>query len=84
MAAFEEIILYQGQIQEFSIGVQTLFKKKSGGTWAPTHSQVPCLCKNKGLFTNTCKEGPDAKRGALKIFDPCKGGPEKKLPQIFH
>ena len=21
--------------------------------------------------------GPDAKRGALKIFDPCKGGPEK-------
>ena len=31
----------------------------------------------KGPFTNTCKRGPDAKRGALKIFDPCKGGPEK-------
>ena len=32
---------------------------------------------HKGPFTNTCKAGSDAKRGALKIFDPCKGGPEK-------
>ena len=29
-------------------GAQTFLKKKSGSTWAPTHSQVPCSCKNKG------------------------------------
>ena len=34
--------------------------------------------------SQTLVRGPDAKRGALKIFDPCMGGPEKKLPQIFH
>ena len=39
---------FQGQSQEFSIeGAQTLFKKKSGSAWGPTHSKVPCLCKNK-------------------------------------
>ena len=27
-----------------------LFKKKSG-VWAPTFSQMPCLCKNKGVCT---------------------------------
>ena len=43
------VFLFQGRIQEFSGGgAQTLFKKKSGGAWAPTHGQVPCLCKNKG------------------------------------
>ena len=37
-----------GRIQELRGGAQTLFKKKSGGAWAPTHSQAPCRCKNKG------------------------------------
>ena len=27
--------------------------------------------------------GPDAKRGALKIFDPCKGGPEKNYHRFI-
>ena len=31
----------------FKGGVQTLLKKKSGGPWAPTHSQVPCFWKKK-------------------------------------
>ena len=32
----------------------------------------------KGPFTNTYKGGgPDAKKGAPKICDPFKGGPEK-------
>ena len=39
---------YHGQIQEFSMGVQTLFNKKSGDAWVPTPSQVTCLCQNKG------------------------------------
>ena len=30
---------------------QTLFKKKSSDAWAPTHSQVPYLCKNKREHT---------------------------------
>ena len=31
---------------------------------------------HKGPFTNTCKGGL-MQKGALKIFDPCKGSPEK-------
>ena len=34
----------------------------------------------RDLSQTRAEGGPDAKRGALKIFDPCKGGPEKKLP----
>ena len=43
--------LYQGWIQEFSIGAPPgaqLDTFESGGTWAPTHSQAPCLCKIEG------------------------------------
>ena len=38
---------------------------------------------SKGLFTNTCKGGPDAKRGALKIFDSCKGRGLNKITTDF-
>ena len=31
----------------FNWGANT-FKEKSGGTWIPTHSQIPCFCKNRG------------------------------------
>ena len=57
----------QGQIHEFSIeGAQTLFKKKSGGAWVSAHSQVPCLCKNKGVRPCFCKN----KRGRAPGVPP--------------
>ena len=47
----------QGQIQEFSFKVaQTLIKKKNSGALEPTHSQAPCLCKNKGAHPCPCKD----------------------------
>ena len=41
-------------------GAQTLFKEKSGSAWAftHTHSQVPCLCKNKGGARWRCPPPP--------------------------
>ena len=36
----------------------------------------------KGPFTNTCKGGL-VQKGALKIFDPCKGGGLKKITTYF-
>ena len=39
-------------------GAHSLFKKRSGGAWMPTHSQVPCLCKTK-RGTTPSKSVPD-------------------------
>ena len=51
------ICIFQGRIQKFSMGrgMQTFFKKKSGGPWAPTYSQTPCLCNDKRACPCFCK-----------------------------
>ena len=53
-----------------SVGVQTLFEKKSSSAWAPTHSQVPCLCKNKGAFPCFCKNPPLVSKVQLELLHP--------------
>ena len=39
------------------LGVQSLFKKRSGGVWASTHSQVHCFCNTVKKFFKKIMEG---------------------------
>ena len=66
------LTLFRGRSRNFQWeGVQILFKKKSGGAWAPTHSQAPCLCKNKGArpYLSKNKRGVHT-RGCLPLNPP--------------
>ena len=48
---FYNPLMNRGGSRNFQYGGgATLFKKKSGGAWAPTHSQEPHFCKNKAVL----------------------------------
>ena len=56
------------------------------GNVLPSKKNIWKKRTKKNLFRNrsqTLVRGLIQKGGALKIFDPCKEGPEKKLAQIF-
>ena len=70
-----ELVLTASYSSEFLLGA---------GLYISCHSWKKCftIC-HWGSFTNTCKGGLMQKGGALKMFDPNKGGGLKKITTDF-